>query len=226
MSNETAFLALHLEGPLQSWGFDSQFNRRNTGLMPTKSGILGICLAALGIDRGSEDERLLLQQSVKLRLLAIAVPRKLKRYGDQVDELPVRRITDYHTVQNTKTAEGKTKDTHLTFRQYLCDAFFVCVLFGDSELVRRLGKALENPVWGIWLGRKACIPAAPVFIRVFTSEQEALEQLLGGRSLSEFSWQREVDHFDAGKDSLPDQPVCFAAPDGIRRFTLRRVDRN
>lgn len=225
MSNETAFLGLRLEGPLQSWGFDSQFNRRNTGLMPTKSGILGMCLAALGIDRGSEAEKLLLQQCVNLRLLTIAVPRKLKRYGDQADELPVRRITDYHTVQNTKTAKGDMKDTHLTFRQYLCDAFFVCVLFGDSELIYQLGNALENPVWGIWLGRKACIPAAPVFVGVFTSEQEALEQLLGGSPLSEFSWQHEVDHFDAGKDSLPDQPICFAAPDGIRKFALRRVDR-
>lgn len=242
MSNETAFLALRLEGPLQSWGFDSQFNRRNTGLMPTKSGILGMCLAALGIDRGSETERLLLQQSVKLRLLTIAVPRKLKRYGDQVDELPVRRITDFHTVGGSydkddplqrphiplnADRELKTKDkqTVITHRQYLCDAFFVCVLFGDSELVCQLGKALENPVWGIWLGRKVCIPAAPVFVGVFTSEQEALEQLLGGRPLSKFSWQREVDHFDAGKDSLPDQPVYFAAPDGIRKFTLRRVDR-
>lgn len=122
MSNETAFLALRLEG-LQSWGFDSQFNRRNTGLMPTKSGILGMCLAALGIDRGST-ERLLLQQSINLRLLTIAVPRKLKRYADQVDELPVRRITDYHTVQNTRTAKGDTKDTHLYLSTIPLRCFF------------------------------------------------------------------------------------------------------
>lgn len=77
-------------------------------------------------------------------------------------------------------------------------AYFLAI----QKLVCQLGKALENPVWGIWLGRKTCIPAAPVFIGVFTSEQEALEQLLGGSPLSEFSWQREVDHFDAGKRFL------------------------
>ena len=38
MSSENKYLALRLQGPLQSWGFDSQYNRRNTGLMPTKSG--------------------------------------------------------------------------------------------------------------------------------------------------------------------------------------------
>ena len=37
MSSENKYLALRLQGPLQSWGFDSQYNRRNTGLMPTKT---------------------------------------------------------------------------------------------------------------------------------------------------------------------------------------------
>jgi CRISPR system Cascade subunit CasD len=49
MSYDNRFLALRLEGPLQSWGFDSQYNRRNTGLMPTKSAIAGMCCAALGL---------------------------------------------------------------------------------------------------------------------------------------------------------------------------------
>lgn len=223
MSNETAYLALRLEGPLQAWGFDSQYNRRNTGLMPTKSGILGMCLAALGIDRGTEEEKALLEKCVKLRLLAVAVPRSVKKYGDELEDLPVRRITDYHTVQNTKTADGKIKDTHLTYRQHLCDAFLACVLSGDAELINQLGQALENPVWGIWLGRKACIPTAPVFAGIFPSEQEALDKLLDGRPVEAFTRQYEVDQFKDGTDSLPDQPICFAAPDGIRKFAPRRV---
>lgn len=227
MSNKTAYLALRLEGPLQSWGFESQYNRRNTGLLPTKSAILGMCCAALGVPRGSEEEKALLEQCVGLRLLTVAVPRSLK-YGEKFSELPVRRITDYHTVQNTKTASGSTKDTHLTYRQYLCDASFACVLSGNTRLINRLSKdekkqGLENPVWGIWLGRKACIPTAPVFAGIFSDEAEALHELLGGQSLEAFTHQREVERFEDGNDSLPDQPLCFAAPDGIRKFAPRRV---
>ena len=48
MSSEKACLALRLEGPLQSWGFDSQYSRRSTALMPTRSAIGGMCCAALG----------------------------------------------------------------------------------------------------------------------------------------------------------------------------------
>ena len=227
MSNETAYLALRLEGPLQSWGFESQYNRRNTGLLPTKSAILGMCCAALGIPRGSAEEKALLEQCLGLRLLTVTVPRSLK-YGEKPVELSVRRITDYHTVQNTKTASGILKPTHLTYRQYLCDAAFACVLSGDAELINRLvkderGIGLENPVWGIWLGRKACIPTAPVFAGIFPDEARALHELLGVRSLEAFTHQREVERFEDGSDSLPDQPLCFAAPDGIRKFAPRRV---
>lgn len=227
MSNETAYLALRLEGPLQSWGFESQYNRRNTGLLPTKSAILGMCCAALGIPRGSEEEKALLEQCAGLRLLTVAIPRSLK-YGEKPVELSVRRITDYHTVQNTKTASGVLKPTHLTYRQYLCDAAFACVLSGNAKLINRLakdekGQGLENPVWGIWLGRKACIPTAPVLAGIFPDEAEALHELLGVQPLKEFTHQREVERFEDGSDSLPDQPLCFAAPDGIRKFAPRRV---
>ncbi|MDR4519967.1 MAG: type I-E CRISPR-associated protein Cas5/CasD [Nitrosomonas sp.] len=228
MSNEAAYLALRLEGPLQSWGFESQYNRRNTGLLPTKSAILGMCCAALGIPRGSEEEKTLLEQFIGLRLLTVAIPRHDPKYRDESKELQVRRITDYHTVQNTKTASGSTKDTHLTYRQYLCDASFACVLSGNAQLINQLvkdekGYGLENPVWGIWLGRKACIPTAPVFAGIFPTEVEALCELLGDRPLDMFTYQREVERFEDGSDSLPDQPLCFAAPDGIRKFAPRRV---
>lgn len=35
-------------------------------------------------------------------------------------------------MHNTKTAEGKIKDTHLTYRQYLCDSAFAAVLSGNG----------------------------------------------------------------------------------------------
>ena len=60
MSSETAYLALLLDGPLQSWGFASRFQRRTTGLHPTKSGVVGLICAAMGLAKGSPDERVTL----------------------------------------------------------------------------------------------------------------------------------------------------------------------
>ena len=150
MSSEKSFLALRLEGPLQSWGFDSQYNRRNTGLMPTKSAIAGICCAALGLPRGSEEEKEFLGLFATVRMTAIAIPRKAVK-----KELPVRRLQDYHTVQNTRRASGAVNnDCVLTYRQYLTDAAFGVLLEGSKTLLTQIADALVDPVWGIWLGRK------------------------------------------------------------------------
>ncbi|HEY9167069.1 MAG TPA: type I-E CRISPR-associated protein Cas5/CasD [Candidatus Kryptonia bacterium] len=216
MSTEKKYLALRLEGPFQSWGFDSQYNRRNTGLMPTKSAIAGICCAALGYPRGSNDEKKLLTSFASLRMTAIAIPRPGTK-----SELPVRRLQDYHTVQNTKTAEGKIKDTHITHRQYLTDAAFGVLLEGEATLLDGIATALKEPKWGIWLGRKSCIPSAPVLAGLSNNQRDALRLLIGEESIDSFERQEEVDDFAEGRDSLPDIAVSFAIEK--RSYSPRRV---
>ncbi|RDG36637.1 type I-E CRISPR-associated protein Cas5/CasD [Streptomyces corynorhini] len=48
---ETHVLLIRLAGPLQSWGVSSRFAHRDTHARPTKSGVIGLCAAALGLDR-------------------------------------------------------------------------------------------------------------------------------------------------------------------------------
>ena len=47
-------LLLRLAGPLQSWGTDSKFEVRRTENEPSKSGVIGLVAAALGIRRNEE----------------------------------------------------------------------------------------------------------------------------------------------------------------------------
>ncbi|MEK7721143.1 MAG: type I-E CRISPR-associated protein Cas5/CasD, partial [Elusimicrobiota bacterium] len=44
-------LLLRLAGPMQSWGTTSRFDNRDTGKEPSKSGVIGLLAAAMGIDR-------------------------------------------------------------------------------------------------------------------------------------------------------------------------------
>src|SRR5437764_11434486 len=44
-------LLLRLAGPMQSWGTTSRFSIRDTGLEPSKSGVIGLLCAALGRPR-------------------------------------------------------------------------------------------------------------------------------------------------------------------------------
>ncbi|AHH16502.1 CRISPR-associated protein [Nocardia nova SH22a] len=50
-ATESSVLLIRLAAPLQSWGSLSRFAHRSTDLHPTKSGVIGMLAAALGLDR-------------------------------------------------------------------------------------------------------------------------------------------------------------------------------
>ena len=178
-----AHLALMLDAPMQSWGFSSRFQRRTTGLHPTKSGVIGMLCAALGLDKGSPQEAEILPRLAALRMKSLVMPRwTTSRWTGKEKELSVRRLEDFHTVQNTRRASGKpNRDPVVTQRQYLLDALFGLILSGEATLLNDVAVALQNPVWGIWFGRKSCIPAAPVFRKLAATEEEAIATLTEGR---------------------------------------------
>ncbi len=223
MSSDDGYLALLLDAPMQSWGFASRFQRRTTGLHPTKSGVIGLICAAMGLAKGSTEEQQLLPKLAKLAMTIIAMPR-----------YDVRRLEDFHTVLNTRRASGKMNDDPVvTRRQYLLDARFGVILAGDRGLLDRVSAALQDPVWGVWFGRKSCIPAAPVFVELCESQDLAWKAILRVCKLSEetlmdtFTSVTEVKDFDKGTDSLSDQPVSFgdgtsSGPDK-RQFAVRRI---
>lgn len=228
MSVDTAYLALLLDGPLQSWGFASRFQRRTTGLHPTKSGVLGMICAAMGIGKGTDDERQMLPKLAALKMTSIAIPRGVGGPRSIVAEpLPVRRLEDFHTVLNTRRASGKMNDDPVvTRRQYLTDARFGVILAGDRSLLQRVATALQDPVWGVWFGRKNCIPAAPICRGVFTTRADAERALIGDIPIEQFTRVEEVADFTAGTDSINDQPVSFGRADSSsegRAFAIRRI---
>jgi CRISPR system Cascade subunit CasD len=226
MSSE-AHLALLLDAPLQSWGFASRFQRRTTGLYPTKSGIVGLLAAALGVDKHSPDEAAAIAALARLRMTVIEIPKP---------NLEMRRLEDYHTVEGTRRASGKIDDgTVQTYRQYLLDARFGVILSAASDWrlpdgrdLAAVAAALRDPVWGVWFGRKCCIPAEPVYRGgPFADESEAWHTLVGDQAHEKFKRVFDVREFKEGNDTFNDQPVSFgngksSGPE-VRHFAPRRV---
>jgi CRISPR system Cascade subunit CasD len=214
-----------LDGPLQSWGFASRFQRRTTGLHPTKSGVVGLICAAMGLTKGSAAERNVLSALAESRMTSIVIPR---RKGSTPEPLPILRLEDYHTVLDTRRASGKTDtDAVVTRREYLLDARFGGVLEAPRPVLERAAVALGDPVWGVWLGRKNCIPAEPIARGLFNTEAAALHELLEGRGVHEFTTVADASEFAEGTDSLSDKPVSFGDGSGsgldTRRFAPRRI---
>lgn len=162
-------LLLRLAGPMQSWGTTSRFDQRDTGKEPSKSGVIGLLAAALGIDRENWiDLEPLTHMAMGVRHDRSGVPKR-----------------DYQTAGCAATdtiikADGKqAKDGGVVSdRFYLADAAFLAGLeCADRAVLARIHAALRNPVWSLALGRKSYVPSEPVWIENGVQEaplQEAL----------------------------------------------------
>ncbi len=149
-------LLLRLAGPMQSWGTTSRFDQRDTGKEPSKSGVVGLLAAALGIDRENWiDLAPLTRLSMGVRHDRSGVPKR-----------------DYQTAGCAATdtiikADGtKAKDGGVVSQRfYIADACFLVGLeSSDSTLLKKIHAALQNPVWPLALGRKSYVPTEPVWM--------------------------------------------------------------
>lgn len=150
-----ATLLLRLAAPLQAWGADSKFETRKTAREPTKSGVIGLLAAALGLRR-DETEPL-------TRLAQLRFGVRVEREG--------QLLVDFHMARN------KEKDrSYVTYRHYLEDAVFLVGLESeDTALLQELAEALTHPVFPLYLGRRACPPTLPLCLGL--REQGLVEAL-------------------------------------------------
>jgi CRISPR system Cascade subunit CasD len=223
-------LFLRLEGPMQSWGDQqSKFVIRRTAEAPTKSGIIGMLCAALGVSRSEAPDVWL----PKLNSLLMGV---------RIDR-PGIRWWDYHTVgagmhMRIAKGEGETKlGAMLTRREYLCDASFLVALRGEPSLITELESALKNPQWTLYLGRKCCPPSRPILelpTGYFDNPLSALKSVPWCKRLRGdkppqtleclIDWEHMTDNPEAPDDALVwyDVPLTFEPPAHRPRFVIRK----
>jgi len=230
MSNP--FILLWLEAPLQSWGADSRFGRRDTLDFPTKSGLLGLLCCALG---AGGEQRELLDEMAELRLTVIAFRRK------EAERPPLLR--DFQMVgsgyDNTDkwetllipkkrdgTSPSSTGGTKMTYRYYLQEAAFAAAVEVPAVRAGEFAEALKAPAWDIYFGRKCCVPTELVFQGCFESETVAIEaasSIAKEKSLREAFRVRDYAPGDESTGevvALNDVPVQFGTR---KKYRERRV---
>lgn len=169
------YLLFQLYGPFASWGGIAVGEIRPSEDRPTKSAVLGLVAAALGLRRDAEVEQRALAEGL---LFAV-----------RVDDAGTH-LRDFHTVQVPKgelppwgrtradalrqfelqaAEEKKSKRANplVSYREYRTDPYAVVCLWVKEGAslpwtLSQIQAALERPRFPLYLGRKACPPALPL----------------------------------------------------------------
>lgn len=185
----SAYVLLWFEAPLQSWGSDSKFGRRDTQTFPTKSGVLGLVCSALG---AGGEQRALLAEFAELGQTVISFVRTREKGESAVKQEREPLLRDFHMVGSgydkqdpwetmliPKTSDGKPAvggGSKMTYRYYLQDAAFAVALEVPADKVEPIAQSLQNPAWDVYLGRKNCVPTDFIYRGIFDNETSAIEQ--------------------------------------------------
>ncbi|MBE0462065.1 MAG: type I-E CRISPR-associated protein Cas5/CasD [Halomonadaceae bacterium] len=180
-------LVFRLYAPMASWGEAAVGETRPTATYPSRSAILGLIGAALGIKRDDDDGQRRLREG-----LQVAVKQRS----------PGLLMRDYHTVQMPSSQSKVTHRTRreelavpkealntiLSSRDYRCDGLWSVAVRLTAHASWSLGElkaALEKPRFPLYLGRKACPLAAPLLPTVVEASH----------------WRQALDHrFESALD--------------------------
>jgi len=168
-----AFVVFRLWGPMAAWGDIAVGERRGTWGRPSRSGILGLVAAALGIERTNAPAHDRLEAGLGF---AVCVDR------------PGRPLRDYHTAQSPssrKNVRWPTRrdeldpendlNTILSERSYLADLDAIILLWrrdgADVPSLPDIAHRFAEPQFALFLGRKSCplgLPLRPHVVEATT----------------------------------------------------------
>jgi len=156
------FLVFQLYGPMAAWGDIAVGEYRPSFAHPSKSAIVGLLAAALGIRRDEEDRHIKLASSCLFAVRVDSMGLLLRDY--HTTQVPSAKRGVIHYTRKSELA-GNDQNTILSSRDYRCDAAYtIAISMVEDSLysVAQLATALQKPVFTLYLGRKSCPLALPI----------------------------------------------------------------
>ncbi|EGW22009.1 type I-E CRISPR-associated protein Cas5/CasD [Methylobacter tundripaludum] len=215
------YLIIKLQGAMQAWGGHTYEDYRPSLIFPTRSGIVGLLGACLGIER--EDIKALKALDKSFQLTVRTNKRKISQRESTEDKfVSMQKITDFHTVQHARKVDGKPRpEAIVSRREYLCDAEFTLAMafVKDADYgLEQVKQAIQKPVYTPFLGRRSCPIQSRLYEAIVNAEnaQAALIKVepYHGTLYSEIE-------LDGGTPMMTrDQPL-FATK--VRQFNNRKI---
>jgi CRISPR system Cascade subunit CasD len=200
------YLTFTLYGPLAAWGDIAVGQERPGTPHPSRSALLGLVAAALGLTRDNpEQTRLNACYGTGVCLEAAGLP--LRDYHtSQVPSASALKQALAHTRRDELLRGGL--NTILSSREYACDSVSRVALWARSGApwtIDELVAALEHPRFPLYLGRKSCPPSLPLQPRkivaagldgAFAAISDCAAEFLGNKlfdSHTQYFWDTDAE---------------------------------
>jgi CRISPR system Cascade subunit CasD len=160
----TEFLTFTLYAPLASWGDEAVGEVRGSWDRPSRSAILGLAAAALGLTREAEDDHRALDEMLGVAVRVASSGRAFVDYHTAMDptDVAVRRFKPRTRKMALECAEADTTLTQRTLRE---DSLYFVALWTRGEArwsLTDLVRAFHSPVFVLYAGRKANVLGLPL----------------------------------------------------------------
>lgn len=217
-------LVFELAGPLQAWGVMEGGETRPTSAYPSKSGVLGMVAAALGLDRFNDLS--------DLYMLKFGV--RVDRPGTVVTDFQASRELILSRYGLREQINGypefpKFSAAKLSRRGYISDGVFTIALSGDTNLLTKIADALVAPRYALYMGRRGC-PAEPIrpVLRNESSPLDALSAVevsvrAGHRNVNSLAVHVDADPCDTDGNFHTTYDAHARRNGWDRKFIPRRV---
>ena len=201
------YLAFHLAAQLASWGGIAPGGNRHTAGYPTKSALIGLVAAALGISRADDEQLQILSQNLTFAIAVIDAGDFLQDY--HTTEVPTVAKTGFQpkTRRDELIVLQDKLNTILSNREYRVGASYNIAVKIANELpytVENLKTALLQPKYHLYLGRKSCpltkpmqpeIITADCFFDVLEQYQRLQKQSCKINKASRYYWEGAISDF-------------------------------
>lgn len=167
-------LIFQLQAPLSSWGDMAVGEHRPSADYPSQSAVHGLLGAALGIDRADDDAQSALRASVRLAVGVLHQGSLLRDYHTaQVPSRTDLKKRPHATRRDEMRVPKADLNTILSTRDYRQNAAALVALQTNRDTLYSLDElaaALMKPRFVLYLGRKSCPLAVPLYPRLLDGE--------------------------------------------------------
>jgi CRISPR system Cascade subunit CasD len=188
-----------------SWGEVAVGGERRSALHPSRSAIIGLLGAALGIDRFDSEAQKGLNDSVAFGVKVLSGGDILKDYHTSQVPKADRKVS-YLTRRDELKMNPDAVGTILSSREYRTDSLSIVSLWQKNQVedvkysLKVILGALNKPVFHLYLGRKSCPIAAPLQAQIV--EADSLKSALDE---SEFYGLRQYQSYKNQENSIEDR---------------------